>query len=122
VLNEIAVRAGLEKGLGYAGMEGRAVFSFPVFVGRLHEVGIGCRTNSKSWTKGQNFRDFRDLFYCTFLTKDFPEIGYILSTLSKTRFASGQPGQPDGHFRDLFSCTIFMKDFPEIGSNVLSII
>jgi len=42
--------------------------------------------------KGQNFRDFRDLFSCTFLTKDFPEIGCFLSFCPSTRFASRQPG------------------------------
>ena len=28
---------------------------------------------------GQNYRDFRDLFSCTFLTKDFPEKRYFVS-------------------------------------------
>jgi hypothetical protein len=47
--------------------------------------------DSKSWTKGQNYRDFRDLFSCTFLTKNFPEIGYFLSFCPKPDLLTGNP-------------------------------
>ena len=92
VLNEIVVRGGAGEGAGLCRNGRKGCFFVSVSQGRLHNVEIGCRTNSKSWTNGQNYRDFRDLFSCTFFTKDFPEIVYLLSTLSKTGFASRQPG------------------------------
>jgi hypothetical protein len=81
-------------------------------------LGLDAGLIQKVGQSGQNYRDFRDLFSCTIFTKDFPEKGYILSTLSKNQICFPATRQPDGHFRDLFSCTILTKDFPEIGSKL----
>jgi len=72
-------------GLGYAGMKGRAVFSSRFFGVGCMRLGLDAGLIQKVGQSGQNYRDFRDLFSCTILTKDFPEKGYILSTLSKNQ-------------------------------------
>jgi len=105
-------------GLGSAGMKGRAVFSFRFFWVGCMRLRLDAGLIQKVGQSGQNYRDFRDLFSCTILTKDFLEKGYILSTLSKNQICFPATWQPDGHFRDLFSCTILTKTFRKTGSKL----
>ena len=41
--------------------------------------GLNAGLIQKVGQSGQNYRDFRDLFSCTILTKDFPEKRYFVS-------------------------------------------